>query len=74
MAAAGGLSYTVAEFNTIITMVGCLCATVQAATGYHAAYRKKKIQPEPYTNKPKAPPNRKLNIDSGRKTSIDCIA
>lgn len=43
MAAAGGLSYTVAEFNTIITLLGCMCATVQAATGYHAVYRKKKI-------------------------------
>ena len=38
-----GLTYSVAEFNTIITMLGCLCATVQAATGYYAGYKKKKI-------------------------------
>lgn len=38
-----GLTYTTAEFNTIITMLGCLCATVQLATGAYAAYKKKKI-------------------------------
>ena len=38
-----GLTYTTAEFNTIITMLGCLCATVQSATGSYAAYKKKKI-------------------------------
>jgi len=38
-----GLTYTTAEFNTIVTMLGCLCATVQAATGYYAGYKKKKI-------------------------------
>ncbi len=38
-----GLTYTPAEFNTIITMLGCLCATVQAATGAYAGYKKKKI-------------------------------
>ena len=38
-----GLTYSVAEFNTIITMLGCLCATVQAATGGYAGYYKKKI-------------------------------
>jgi hypothetical protein len=38
-----GLIYSVAEFNTIITMLGCLCATVQLATGVYAGYRKKKI-------------------------------
>ena len=38
-----GLTYTTAEFNTIITMLGCLCATVQSATGAYAAYKKKKI-------------------------------
>jgi len=38
-----GLTYTPAEFNTIITMLGCLCATVQAATGYYAGYKKKKV-------------------------------
>ncbi len=38
-----GLTYTTAEFNTIVTMLGCLCATVQATTGYHAGYKKKKI-------------------------------
>jgi len=40
---AAGITYTVAEFNTIITMLGCLCATVQVATGYYATIRKKKI-------------------------------
>ena len=34
---------SVAEFNTFITMLGCLFATVQAATGIYAAYLKKKI-------------------------------
>ena len=38
-----GITYSVAEFNTIITMLGCLCATVQLATGYYASYKKKKI-------------------------------
>jgi hypothetical protein len=38
-----GISYSVAEFNTIITMLGCLCATVQLSTGYYASYKKKKI-------------------------------
>ena len=38
-----GLTYAVAEFNTIVTMLGCLCATVQAATGYYAGYKQKKI-------------------------------
>jgi hypothetical protein len=38
-----GLTADAAELNTIITMLGCLCATVQAATGYYAGYRKKKI-------------------------------
>jgi len=38
-----GLTYTTAEFNTIVTMLGCLFATVQAATGYYAGYKKKKI-------------------------------
>ena len=37
-----GLIYSVAEFNTIITMLGCMCATVQAATGAYAFYYKKK--------------------------------
>ncbi|MHA1912800.1 MAG: hypothetical protein ACW986_01540 [Promethearchaeota archaeon] len=37
-----GLIYSTAEFNTIVTMLGCLCATVQAATGWYAAYYKKK--------------------------------
>ena len=37
-----GLTYFTAEFNTIITMLGCMCATVQAATGWYAAYYKKK--------------------------------
>lgn len=27
-----------AEFNTIITFIGCLCATVQMATGYYCGY------------------------------------
>ena len=30
------------EFNTMITGMGMLCATVQGATGYYAAYYKKK--------------------------------
>ncbi len=30
------------EFNTIITFLGVLCATVQAATGYYAAYYRKR--------------------------------
>jgi hypothetical protein len=38
-----GLTYTTAEFNTIVTMLGCLCATVQAATGYYAGYKTKKV-------------------------------
>ncbi len=38
-----GLTYTTAEFNTIVTMLGCLCATVQAATGYYAGYKQKKV-------------------------------
>jgi len=38
-----GFGFEPAEFNTIITMLGCLCATVQAATGYYAGYRKKKV-------------------------------
>ena len=38
-----GLTAETAELNTIITMLGCLCATIQAATGYYAGYKKKKI-------------------------------
>jgi hypothetical protein len=38
-----GLTYTTAEFNTIVTMLGCMCATVQLATGAYAAYKRKKI-------------------------------
>ena len=30
------------EFNTIITFLGTLCATVQMVTGYYAAYYKKR--------------------------------
>jgi len=30
------------EFNTIITFLGVLCATVQAATGYYAVYYRKR--------------------------------
>ncbi|MFX1281642.1 MAG: hypothetical protein ACFFA3_19990 [Promethearchaeota archaeon] len=37
-----GLTYSVAEFNTIITMLGCLCATVQVATGAYAFHFKRK--------------------------------
>jgi len=37
-----GLTYSVAEFNTIITMLGCMCATIQAVTGAYAFYFKKK--------------------------------
>ena len=32
-----------AEYNMIITMLGALCATVQAATGIYAAFVKKKL-------------------------------
>ena len=32
-----------AEYNMIITMLGALCATIQAATGIYAAYVKKKV-------------------------------
>ena len=38
-----GLTYTTAEFNTIVTMLGCLCATVQSVTGSYAGFNKKKI-------------------------------
>ncbi|KKN10496.1 hypothetical protein LCGC14_1036000 [marine sediment metagenome] len=38
-----GLTLTTAEFNTIITMLGCLCATVQTVPGIYAAYYKKKV-------------------------------
>ncbi|MFX1269196.1 MAG: hypothetical protein ACFFAK_14650 [Promethearchaeota archaeon] len=40
---ADGITYTTAEFNTIITMLGCLCATVQLISGWYAAFKKKKI-------------------------------
>ncbi len=43
MASTGGITYSVAEFNTIVTMLGCLCATVQLFTGLYSAYYKKKI-------------------------------
>lgn len=36
------MSYTPAEFNTFLTFWGCTCAVVQVATGWYAAYRKKK--------------------------------
>ena len=32
-----------AEYNTVITMLGVICATIQAATGIYAAYIKKKL-------------------------------
>jgi len=38
-----GFAFEVAELNTIVTMLGCLCATVQGATGYYAGYRKKRV-------------------------------
>lgn len=38
-----GITYSVAEFNTIITMLGCLCATVQLFTGMYSAIYHKKI-------------------------------
>ncbi|MFX1496048.1 MAG: hypothetical protein ACFFBH_00840 [Promethearchaeota archaeon] len=41
--ATGGFVPEPAEFNTIITMLGCLCATVQLGTGIYAAYKKRKI-------------------------------
>ena len=31
------------EFNTIITFLGMMCATVQGVTGYYAAYYKKRV-------------------------------
>jgi hypothetical protein len=38
------------EFNTIITFLGVLCATVQGITGYYAAYyRKRAVLPRHYT-------------------------
>jgi hypothetical protein len=40
---ADGITYTTVEFNTIITMLGCLCATVQLASGWYAAFKKKKM-------------------------------
>jgi len=33
---------SVAEFNTVITLLGFVAASVQAATGLYAAYYKKK--------------------------------
>ena len=30
------------EMNTIVTFLGMLCATVQVATGYYAAYYRKR--------------------------------
>lgn len=33
----------VAEYNTIVTMLGALCATTQVATGYYSAYIKKRM-------------------------------
>ena len=38
-----GITYSVAEFNTIVTMLGCLCATVQLSTGAYSAFYRKKI-------------------------------
>jgi len=38
-----GITYSTAEFNTIVTLLGCLCATVQLFTGVYSAYYKKKI-------------------------------
>jgi hypothetical protein len=39
----GGITYTTAEFNTIVTMLGFICALIQFVTGWYAAYKKKKI-------------------------------
>ncbi|MFX0134965.1 MAG: hypothetical protein ACFFDN_15095 [Candidatus Hodarchaeota archaeon] len=36
-------SIALAEYNTIVTLLGCLCATVQVFTGYWVAYIKKKL-------------------------------
>ena len=33
----------IAEYNTIVTMLGALCATSQVATGYYSAYIKKRM-------------------------------
>lgn len=40
---AGVTLSSVPEFNTLITALGCMCACVQAATGFYAAVYKKKI-------------------------------
>jgi hypothetical protein len=37
------MDVVMAEFNTIITFLGMLCATVQGCTGFYALYFKKKI-------------------------------
>lgn len=37
-----GAIYSVAELNMIITMFGCLCATIQASTGFYASVIHKK--------------------------------
>jgi len=37
-----GAIYSIAELNTIITMLGCLCATVQASTGAYSTVLKKR--------------------------------
>jgi hypothetical protein len=35
--------FVVAEYNTIVTMLGALCATAQVATGYYSAYIKNRM-------------------------------
>jgi len=37
------MSIALAEYNTIVTLLGCLCATVQVFTGYWVGYQKKKL-------------------------------
>lgn len=37
-----GAIYSIAELNMIITMFGCLCATIQASTGFYASVIRKK--------------------------------
>lgn len=37
-----GAIYSIAELNMIITMFGCLCATIQASTGFYASVILKK--------------------------------
>ncbi len=37
------MAIALAEYNTIVTLLGCLCATVQIFTGYWIGFHKKKL-------------------------------